>query len=191
MVTGSFDATVRVWDAKSPSSKPIQVLAEARDSVAALAVTGHEIVTGSTDGRVRRYDLRMGMLWTDLIGPPVTSLGLTRDGNAVLVSALDGTIRLMDKRDGQLLQSYRDVGYVNEEYRIRSCLGMADSVVVSGSEKGDVYAWDLLEGTVVGKIEKPHGGKVPSAVAWNGTGGRREWASAGGDGRVCVWGIEK
>ena len=48
--------------------KPIQVLEEARDSVSSLHVVGHEIVTGCVDGRVRVYDLRMGMLFVDVIG---------------------------------------------------------------------------------------------------------------------------
>ncbi len=115
---------------------------------------------------------------------PVTSVQQTRDGNAVLVSTLDSTIRLMDKGNGQLLQSYK--GHTNKDYRIRSCLGMADSVVVSGSEDGQLYAWDVLEGKVVEKI-KAHDGKVASAVAFNGT--KKEWASAGVDGTVSVWGM--
>lgn len=65
---GSYDATVRIWDCKSSSMKPIQVLEEARDSVSSLHVVGHEIVTGCVDGRVRVYDLRMGMLFVDVIG---------------------------------------------------------------------------------------------------------------------------
>lgn len=127
----------------------------------------------------------MGMLHTDLIGHPITSLSQTGDGNALLVSTLDGTIRLMDKGNGQLLQSYR--GHANTEYRIRSCLGMGDGVVVSGSEDGAVYAWDMLEGNVMEKMDAAHGGKVVSAVAWNGAFGKKEWASAGGDGKVCIW----
>lgn len=71
-VTGSFDATVRLWDCKSQSVKPIQVLDEARDSVSSLHVLGHEIVTGSVDGRVRLYDLRMGMLHVDVVGRTYT-----------------------------------------------------------------------------------------------------------------------
>ena len=109
---------------------------------------------------------------------PVTSVQQTRYGNDVLVSTLDSTIRLMDKGNGQLLQSYR--GHTNKDYRIRSCLGMNDSVVLSGSEDGHLYAWDLLEGKVIEKLEA-HNGKVASAVAFNGT--RREWASAGVDGK--------
>ena len=70
MDTGSFDATVRLWDCKSQSTKPIQVLEEAKDSISTLQVVGHEISTGSVDGRVRVYDLRMGMLHVDVIGGP-------------------------------------------------------------------------------------------------------------------------
>lgn len=66
--TGSFDATVRLWDCKSQSIKPIQVLEESRDSVSSLHVYGYEIVTGSVDGRIRLYDLRKGMLLVDTIG---------------------------------------------------------------------------------------------------------------------------
>ncbi len=66
--TGSFDATVRLWDCKSQSAKPIQVLEESKDSVSSLHVVGHEIVTGSVDGRLRLYDLRMGQVYVDVIG---------------------------------------------------------------------------------------------------------------------------
>ena len=48
--------------------KPIQVLDEARDSVSSLHVVGHEIVSGCGDGRMRVYDLRMGMIFVDVIG---------------------------------------------------------------------------------------------------------------------------
>ena len=68
VASGSYDATVRLWDCKSQSSKPIQVLEEARDSVSSLHVVGHEIVTGSVDGKTRVYDLRMGIIYVNTIG---------------------------------------------------------------------------------------------------------------------------
>lgn len=73
---GSFDATVRLWDSKSQSTKAIQVLEESGDSVSSLHVIGHEIITGSVDGKMRLYDLRMGMLHVDVIGRKY------RDGNS-------------------------------------------------------------------------------------------------------------
>lgn len=217
---------MRLWDCKSQSTKPIQVLEESRDSVSGLHLHGYEIVTGSVDGRIRLYDLRKGMLSVDVIGrtlrtknntdspcplspfppymiffllttififfdlcfvsEPITSVQQTRDGNAVLVSSLDSAIRLMDKANGQLLQSY--LGHRNQEYRIRSCLGLSDAVVISGSEGGQIFAWDLLEGSVMEQLEA-HDGKVASAVACNGA--RKEWASAGVDGELSFFSIHE
>ena len=68
VISGSFDATVRIWDAKSQSTKPIQVLEEAKDSVSSLQVVGREILTGCVDGRLRMYDVRMGLVSSDLVG---------------------------------------------------------------------------------------------------------------------------
>lgn len=111
---------------------------------------------------------------------PITSVQQTSDGNAVLVSTLDSTVRLIDKENGHVLQSYK--GHVNKDFRIRSCLGMADSVVISGSEDGHLFAWDLLEGTMIAKLDA-HDGKVASAVAFNKA--RMEWASAGVNGQIA------
>ena len=88
----------------------------------------------------------------------------------------------MDKGNGQLLQSYK--GHTNTEYRIRSTLGMADSMVISGSEDGKLYAWDVLEGKVIETMEA-HEGKVASAVACNGV--KKEYVSAGVDGELLHW----
>ena len=183
VASGGFDATVRLWDAKSQSMKPIQILGEARDAVSGVAVRGAELCAGSVDGRVRTYDLRMGLLHVDTLGAPVTGVAPTADGQALLASTLNGAVRLVDTGNGQLLQKY--VGHVNRDYRLRAALAFADRTVLCGSEDGDVLAWDLLDGGVVGRIARAHGGKVPSAVAANAGKGRgpgREWASAGGDG---------
>ncbi|EWC45000.1 hypothetical protein DRE_06280 [Drechslerella stenobrocha 248] len=185
LVTGSFDATVRLWDTKSNSTKPLMLWDEGKDSISSLVVGDGEVITGCVDGRLRRYDLRMGTVYVDLIAHPITSVTQTQDENAVLVSSLDGTIRLMDKAGGGCLQSYR--GHTNGEYRVQSTFAMVDSYVVSGSEDGWIYAWDVLEGKCVVK-ERAHGGKVVSAVAVNDA--RREMVTAGVDGTVVVWRTE-
>lgn len=43
-------------------------MSEFKDSVTSIDVSDHEILAGSADGRVRRYDLRMGELFADFIG---------------------------------------------------------------------------------------------------------------------------
>lgn len=87
----------------------------------------------------------------------------------------------MDKSNGQMLQTYRS--HVNTQYRIRSCLGFGDAVVISGSEDGKLYIWDVLEGRVLLTL-LAHNGKVPSAVTCSSV--RKEWASAGADGMTHI-----
>ena len=38
---------------------------EAKDSVSSVQVTDHEILTGSLDGQIRRYDIRNGQMIAD------------------------------------------------------------------------------------------------------------------------------
>lgn len=228
IVSGSFDSTVKIWDTKQRSERPIMTFSEAKDSISSIEVVGADILSGSVDGRVRSYDLRMGCMDQDVIGreyqssasgkmssmlttcqtDPVTSIMSTKTNDSYLVSTLDSTLRLMDKRDGKLLQAFRDPdSFANSEYRIRSTLAAADSIVISGSEDSHVYVWDLLEGHVLHKLRHAQqaltaGGKsaigpapvvakkdVVSAVAWNQL--RKEWASAGSDGSVVVWGADR
>lgn len=198
VVSGSYDATVKLWDGKSQSYKPLMSLGEARDSISSLLVAGSEIITGCVDGRVRTYDVRMGRCVVDVVGHAVTSLAGTKDGATTLTSTLDSTLRLFDRRDGQVLQSFRDEAFTNTEYRIRAALGMNDSVVISGSEDGSVFVWGMVEGKLLHRLrhtaqtnEPVAGSKrkdMVSAVVYCPSG-RREWCSAGGDGNVIVWGV--
>lgn len=151
VISGSIDCSVKLWDQKSRKMEPVQVLDEAKDSVTCLQVSDHEILTGSADGRIRRYDIRQGKLYADMIGKPVSSVTFTRDGQCVLVSTLDGSLKLMDKDSGEMLNEY--TGHKNNDYRIDSCLNSKDTHILSGSEDGQVYIWDLIEAKLVHKLK--------------------------------------
>ncbi|KAF2220570.1 WD40-repeat-containing domain protein [Elsinoe ampelina] len=205
VVSGSYDGTVKVWDVKQRGERPVVTWGEAGDSVAAVEVGGAEVWVGSVDGRVRGYDVRMGRVVVDVIGAPVTSLSLAKAGDAYLVGTLDSTLRLMDRRDGKCLQTFKDGEFDNKNYRLRSTFAAADSLVMSGSEDGYVYVWDVMTGKVEHKLRHTQsllgdgrGGdsagdaskkSVVSAVAWNQL--KKQWASAGGDGTVVVWGRDE
>ena len=97
----------------------------------------------------------------------------------------------MDTTSGKLLKSYTDPSFEVSTYRVRSALTAKDAFAVSGSEDGYVYAWDVLGGERVARVQHEEGDlsiaptrasrKVVSAVACKRKGG--EWASAGGEGK--------
>ncbi len=67
----------------------------------------------------------------------------TQDGQTLLVTSLDGHIRLMDMSTGKMLNDF--TGHTNSSYRCRACFGRAEDSVVCGDEKGMIWAWDLLD----------------------------------------------
>ena len=202
IATGSFDGTVKIWDTKSRAHKPIMTLSDAKDSISDIAIHDAVILAASVDGRLRSYDLRTGMCEVDVIGPSCTSLSVSKKGTEVLVSSLDSTIRLMDRTNGELLKKYTHDAFLNKDLRVRSTLGLNDSVVVSGSDDGMVFAWDMLEGTCLHKFKHSEMSEVKATTAAAQAAGkkdvvsavavcerRREWCSGGGDGNVVVWGL--
>ena len=95
----------------------------------------------------------------------ITSVAFTKDGQCMLVSTTDDTVRLFDKSTGELLQEFKS--HKNSNYRIDSVLNDGDQLVLSGSENGFVYAWDLVDGEVVNMLnhsEAPDGSGLPSSL---------------------------
>jgi len=143
VVSGSFDATVRLWDCKSQSTKPIQVLEEAKDSVSGLCVVGHEIVTGSVDGRMRVYDLRMGMVVVDVVGREIhSSFTHGRSGGADIwcmqspshpsnkhVTATQSSFRRSTVRSGLWIRA------------MDSCCRATKAIVIRTTESGLCWEW--------------------------------------------------
>lgn len=183
--SGSVDNTVCAWDCRSKSREPIQVLRDAKDSVTSLSVSDHEIVSTSLDCCVRRYDLRVGKLFQDNIGCSLNCVKFTKDGQCTLVSCLDNTLRLIDKDCGEVLSEY--VGHKNEKYKIESCLSDTDSHIVSGSEDGCIYIWDLIEGSVKEKLHHD-GKKVVHSISFHPS---KPTLLTAAEGTVYLWSNSK
>ncbi|KAI8888261.1 WD40 repeat-like protein, partial [Backusella circina FSU 941] len=159
LISGSFDATIRLWDLRSSNFQPIQILEDCKDSVMSLDVKETEIIAGCADGKLRTYDLRVGELKEDYIGPAITSAKLSKDKNCILVGTLDSKMRLMDKAKGTLLNEFK--GHKHTEYKIDSILTNTDAHAITGSEDGNIYIYDVLEGNVVETL-KAHTGITTS-----------------------------
>lgn len=201
LVSGSDDTSVRLWDCKSKDSRPLMVLNEAKDGITALKCFGNEIITGSSDGRVRSYDVRVGRILQDTQPGVVTSLCLGNEGRTVLVGCLDGKLRLMDRENGSCLRTFPSetqgepsglLDYVNKDLRLQSCLADRDKLVVSGNEvDGTVRAWNVLTSKLVGSVNTNSNNKVVSVVRWREASSvenvRGVLATGGADGIVRMY----
>ncbi|KAJ6097250.1 hypothetical protein N7499_001624 [Penicillium canescens] len=194
VVTGSADTTINLWDTRANSHKPIQTLTEATDTVSSLHVHmgSYSIASGSYDGHARIYDVRTGKTSVDVLAHPVTSVRCSADGNALLVSTLDGYIRMLDRVDGGLLKGFGDGNKEEKGKGVRSVFAQGDAVVLSGSEAGGggdgaaSFAWDVISGEVIAAVPMGEKVKAVSCVAWNEKGG--DWAAGCSDGTVRVYG---
>lgn len=142
LVSGSYDATARFWDLKSHSFKPIEVIKDFKDSVSNIIVNNHEVLISSIDGKVRTYDLRMGLVVTDDMKSPVMKFSLSNDKKTYAASCSDGAIRLVDRERGEILNTF--IGHSVSEYLTEVAFSFDDAYIISGSEDGMVYYYDIL-----------------------------------------------
>jgi mitogen-activated protein kinase organizer 1 len=161
-ISGGYDSTVKIWDSRVPSQQPIQILAESRDSITAVATSKYEIFSGSVDGKLRIYDIRQSCLTVDSVGNRIVSIDLSGDQQTILMSTLDSKIVLYVKYTGDIIQSYQ--GHRASEYVIRSRFAGNDGAVVSGSETGEVFVWELVEASVQQKFSFGEGPVLDVAI---------------------------
>lgn len=149
-ISGSVDATAKIWDCRSKGNTPVQVLNDATDSVTCVKTGRYEIFTTSYDGKIRIYDIRKGCLTTDKIADSLIHVELSNDTQTMLVSTLDSRIILTTKRYGDTMQTY--TGHECTKYMIKPHFAAHEGAVVSGSDTGEVFIWDLAEGTIQQKF---------------------------------------
>ena len=85
---------------------PIQIMDEAKDSISSITVSDFEILTGSVDGYIRRYDMRNGMLHADCIGRKYYMLGVM----AEWLRALNSSSYVLEFNALSTSWFYRSVG---------------------------------------------------------------------------------
>lgn len=139
----------------------------------------------------------------DVLAHPVTSVRCSDDGNALLVSTLDGYIRMLDRVDGKLLNAFggparpgmtiSKLEYRNKELRVRSVFAQGGAVVLSGGEASEAgagaFAWDVIKGEVIAAVPVGEKVKAVSCVAWNEKGGN--WAAGCSDGTCSMSALER
>ncbi|KIY97662.1 mitogen-activated protein kinaseorganizer 1 [Monoraphidium neglectum] len=152
-----------------------------KDDVTSVAASGHEILGGSVDGTLRRFDIRVGRAYCDDVRHPVTSAVFSGDGLCLLAACLDSTLRLIDKATGELLASYR--GHTHTGVKMGCALMPGDAFVVGASEDGRLCYWELVDAQLLLSFQAHRGPVCGVAAHPKGTC----VLTAGVDGVVKVW----
>ncbi|KAG8752022.1 POC1 centriolar protein A [Serendipita sp. 396] len=157
IVSGSWDKTIRLWDAETGQSlgEPLRGHTRAVTSVG-FSPDGRRIVSGSWDETICLWDAETGQsLGEPLRGhtQAVTSVGFSPDGRRIVSGSEDMTIRLWDAETGQSLgeplrghiRGVTSVGFSPDGRRI-----------VSGSEDMTIHLWDAETGQSLGGPLRGH-----------------------------------
>ena len=144
--SGSFDGSVCLWDLMSRSFTPIQRLYDFKDSVTKVMFTSYQIIASSVDGFVRVYDLRKEKLVEMNVGHPIINFDLGIDTNFCALSCLDNTARIIDLKDGIVLNEYFG-GHESSKYHSGIKFSSDNKMLVQASENGDVVVYDILNKT--------------------------------------------
>ena len=166
IVTGSYDESIRIWDAETGSTVG-EPLKGHSSSVTSVAYTpdGRHIISGSSDKTIWIWDAETGAA----VGQPleghtdgVDSVACSSDGRHIISGSSDSTIRIWDAGTGAA------VGQPLEGHT-SGVLSVACSPngqhTISGSNDATVRIWDAETGAAVGHLLEGYGHSVPSAPA--------------------------
>ncbi|KAL0952331.1 hypothetical protein HGRIS_006611 [Hohenbuehelia grisea] len=185
IVSGSYDQTIRVWDA-STGHTTMPPLEGHSDTVisAAFSPDGTRIVSGSSDSTIRVWDASTGhptMPPLEGHSDKVTSVAFSPDGTRIVSGSSDRTIRVWDASTGHTtmppLEGHSDTV-------ISAAISPDGTRIVSGSSDRTIRVWDASTGHPTMPPLEGHSGSVISA-AFSPDGTRI--VSGSSDRTIRVW----
>ncbi|KAL4066459.1 WD40-repeat-containing domain protein [Scleroderma yunnanense] len=189
IVSGSYDRTVRIWDA----DRGVQICSPLKGHThnitsVAFSPDGTRIVSGSLDNTVRIWDASKNVQ----IGSPleghtqcVTSVAFSPDGTKIVSSSFDRTVRIWDADRGVQIGSPLE----GHTHCVRPVAFSPDGTrIVSGSDDKAVRIWDADRGVQIGSPLKGHTDYVTS-VAFSPDGTRI--VSGSFDSTVRIWDADR
>jgi len=180
IVSGSWDRTVKVWDAQSGA---LLRSLKGHTSVSAVAVSpdGRFIVSGSQDRTVKVWDAQSGALLRSLGGHtgPVHAVAVSPDGRFIVSGSQDQTVKVWDAQSGALLRSLG--GHTGPVLAV--AVSSDGRFIVSGSWDETVKVWDAQSGALLRSLEEHTDPVFDVAVSSDG----RFIVSGSWDETVKVW----
>ncbi|CCA71457.1 related to WD40-repeat protein (notchless protein) [Serendipita indica DSM 11827] len=188
IISGSFDKTIRVWDADTgqPLGEPLQGH-EHWVTAVGFSPDGSIIVSGSEDKTIRLWEADTGRpLGGPLLGheSPVLAVAFSPDGSRVVSGSDDKTIRLWETDTGQPLgEPLR--GHKSSVSAV--AFSPDGSRIASASDDKTIRLWEVETGQPLGEPLRGHEAGV-SAVSFSPDGS--QLASGSIDKTVRLWEVD-
>ncbi|CAE1326571.1 AHI1 [Acanthosepion pharaonis] len=160
VVTGGFDAIIRVWETHVPDKygQLLQEIESHKGNINTLCFDelGEKLYSGDSIGTVLMWNSYLNNQpsetafkrdWTfykdisipEKKGIPINCLKMHCSGRRLLVHYRDSIICMIDLRINQVMQEY--IGALNWSKHIRSTLSPCGTLVFAGSEDNRAYVW--------------------------------------------------
>lgn len=181
VATGSTDASVRVWDART--GEQLYMLEGHTGDVESVkfAPTGTTFVSMATDFETILWDAATGQELQRFIGHdgPVRDASFSPDGSQIITGGNDALLILWDLATGQALRRFE--GHSSAVFSV--AFSPDGTRVLSGSRAGRLFAWDVATAQLTHQLEGHNGTVWEIAFSNDDT----HFASASGDGTVLIW----
>ncbi|KAK0412287.1 hypothetical protein QR680_006130 [Steinernema hermaphroditum] len=149
LLTGSFDNTAKIWDLRSGTC--VATLDEHTQPVSSASFNydGSLICTTSYDGATNLWDTRtnrclriLEMENDDAVAVPCGYAKFSPNGRYILVAKHNSRMHMVDSKKERVVRTYS--GHQNSQYCLVADFSITGKKwIVSGSEDGCLYIWDM------------------------------------------------
>ncbi|KAH9881038.1 hypothetical protein J1614_001531 [Plenodomus biglobosus] len=136
LITGSYDATVKVWDIKT--GKEIRTLTGHTQGIRCLYFDDHKLITGSLDSTIKIWNWRTGQCLKTLGGHSQGIIGLHMVDKLLASGSSDNTIVIHDFEHYQRTTLRGHTDWVNAVK-----IDLPSRTLFSASDDMTVKLWDL------------------------------------------------
>ena len=151
LFTGGYDRLIVAHDLRSRTE--VQTLPKCKDSVESIAIVGTDIVASDANGCMYTFDVRTGTLRIDNYHTPIGYFKISPDQRCAALSCQDGKVRLVERSSGLLLSTFQGA-HVTTDFKIGCTFVNHGSVVVTGSEDGNIVMYDTVTEKIHGVLPK-------------------------------------